>query len=75
MTKDAAAAAEITASVGCATVGIGSGVDCDGQVLVTADLVGGFPWFRPPFAKARADVAGAVSGAVREYLAVVKGES
>jgi 3-methyl-2-oxobutanoate hydroxymethyltransferase len=44
-------------------------------VLVTADLVGGFPWFRPPFAKARADVAAAVSGAVREYLAVVKGES
>jgi len=37
--------------------------------------VGGFPWFRPPFAKVRADVAGSVSGAVREYLAVVKGEA
>lgn len=70
-----AVAAEITAAVECATVGIGSGLDCDGQVLVTADLVGGFPWFRPPFAKVRADVAGSVSGAVREYLAVVKGES
>ena len=70
-----AVAAEITAAVGCATVGIGSGLDCDGQVLVTADLVGGFPWFRPPFAKVRADVAGSVSGAVREYLAVVKGEA
>ena len=68
-------AAEITRAVRCPTIGIGSGVDCDGQVLVTADLVGAFPWFRPPFAKARADVAGAVTEAARQYIESVKGAS
>jgi len=29
------------------TLGIGSGLDCDGQILVTHDLVGAFPWFTP----------------------------
>ncbi len=36
------------------TVGIGSGADCDGQILVTPDLVGGFPWFTPRFVAPRA---------------------
>jgi 3-methyl-2-oxobutanoate hydroxymethyltransferase len=35
-------------------------------VLVTHDLIGSFPWFRPPFAKARADVAGETLRAARE---------
>jgi len=67
-----AVAAEITASVKCPTIGIGSGADCDGQILVTADLVGAFPWFRPPFAKARADVAGEVLRAARDFAAEVR---
>ena len=62
-----AVAAEITRSVGCPTIGIGAGKDCDGQVLVTADLVGAFPWFRPPFAKARGDVAGVIRAAVEAF--------
>lgn len=61
-------ARQITASVRMSTIGIGAGLDCDGQVLVTPDLIGSFPWFRPPFAKARADVAGEVLRAVREYV-------
>jgi 3-methyl-2-oxobutanoate hydroxymethyltransferase len=69
-----AVAKEITAAVKCPTVGIGSGPDCDGQVLVTADLIGIFPWFRPPFAKARADVAGEITRAVREFSGEVRGE-
>ncbi len=63
----------ITAAVRCPTIGIGSGVDCDGQILVTADLIGIFPWFRPPFAKARADVAGEIMRAAREFAEEVRG--
>ena len=54
------------------TIGIGSGLDCDGQVLVTHDLIGLFPWFRPKFAKPAADVAGQITAALGEYLRRVK---
>ena len=69
-----AVAREITAAVQCPTIGIGSGADCDGQILVTADLIGAFPWFRPPFAKARADVAGEIVRAAQEFAAEVRGQ-
>jgi 3-methyl-2-oxobutanoate hydroxymethyltransferase len=68
-----AVADTITARIKCPSIGIGSGPNCDGEVLVTADVVGSFPWFRPPFAKARADVAGAVATAARAYIESVKG--
>jgi len=55
------------------TIGIGAGKQCDGQVLVIHDLVGGFPWFKPPFADERANIAMEVTRAVREYVAAVKG--
>lgn len=61
-------AAEITRRVKACTIGIGSGRQTDGQVLVTPDLLGSFPWFRPPFAKPHADVAGETSRAVLEYI-------
>ena len=52
------------------TIGIGSGPDCDGQILVTPDLVGGFPWFTPRFVvprlKTGADIRDAVAGWVGE---------
>ena len=67
-----AVAAAITRAVKCPTIGIGAGKDCDGQVLVTADLVGAFPWFRPPFAQARGDVAGVVRAAVEAFSASVR---
>ena len=54
------------------TIGIGSGLECDGQVLVTHDLIGMFPWFRPKFAKPAADVAGQITAALSEYLRRVK---
>jgi 3-methyl-2-oxobutanoate hydroxymethyltransferase len=68
-------AAEITRRVRASTIGIGSGKGTDGQVLVTPDLLGSFPWFRPPFAKPRADVAGETLRAVREYVAEVAATS
>ncbi len=67
-----AVAAEISRNVHCPTIGIGAGPDCDGQVLVTHDLTGAFPWFRPPFAKAQADVAGEISKAAAAFMAEVK---
>ena len=61
-------AKEITQRISASTIGIGAGRQTDGQVLVTPDLIGSFPWFRPPFAKARADVAGETRRAVQAYL-------
>lgn len=66
-------ATQITSLVKASTIGIGAGTGTDGQVLVTPDLLGSFPWFRPPFAKAQADVAGETLRAVREYIAAVQG--
>jgi 3-methyl-2-oxobutanoate hydroxymethyltransferase len=67
-----AVATQITSLVKSSTIGIGAGTGTDGQVLVTPDLLGSFPWFRPPFAKARADVASETLRAVREYMADVQ---
>jgi 3-methyl-2-oxobutanoate hydroxymethyltransferase len=63
-----ATSALITSSVAVPTIGIGSGANCDGQILVTPDLVGGFPWFKPKFAVSRADVAGAIRGAAEAFV-------
>ena len=64
----------ITQAIDIPTIGIGAGRGCDGQVLVTPDLVGGFPWFRPPFAKSQANIAMEITRAVRDYIADVKGD-
>jgi 3-methyl-2-oxobutanoate hydroxymethyltransferase len=66
-------AKELKEAVPIPTIGIGSGPDCDGQILVTPDLVGGFPWFTPKFAKPRADVAGSIKQAVGEWMGEVAG--
>src|SRR5580698_6971652 len=42
-------ATEISGKISIPTICIGSGGGCDGQILVTHDLVGLFPWFRPKF--------------------------
>ncbi len=66
-------AAEITSSLSCPTIGIGSGNGCDGQILVLHDLIGLFPWFRPKFAKPRADVARSIVEAAAAYSREVRG--
>jgi 3-methyl-2-oxobutanoate hydroxymethyltransferase len=60
-------AKEITARIPVPTIGIGSGDDCDGQILVTHDLVGLFPWFTPRFVKPRRRVGAEIKTAVAEW--------
>ena len=65
---DPSAAAEITQSVTIPTIGIGSGLECDGQILVFHDLVGYFPWFKPKHAKSEGNVAEEILKAARAYI-------
>jgi 3-methyl-2-oxobutanoate hydroxymethyltransferase len=60
-------AKEISQSISVPTIGIGSGPDCDGQILVTSDLVGAFPWFTPRFVKPKANCAGEIKTAVAAW--------
>lgn len=48
-------------------IGIGSGPDCDGQVLVTHDILGLSGSAKPSFAKQYADLAAAIAGAVESF--------
>lgn len=66
-------AVEISRSIRIPTLGIGSGPDCDGQILVVADLIGTFPWFTPKFVRRRMEGASLMQGAVREWMAEVVG--
>ncbi len=65
-------AAAITQALAIPTIGIGSGDACSGQILVIHDLLGAFPWFRPPFATPRADLAAAITQAAQEFIAAVR---
>jgi 3-methyl-2-oxobutanoate hydroxymethyltransferase len=66
-------AQRITGAVSIPTIGIGSGAGCDGQVLVTHDLAGMFPWFKPKFVTQRADVATEIRNAVGAFIAETRG--
>ena len=57
----------VTKRVGVPTIGIGSGADCDGQVLVSYDMLGLFEGPVPSFVKQYADLAATVTTAVRAY--------
>jgi len=60
-------AAEVTRAIPIPTLGIGSGGDCDGQILVTHDLIGLFPWFTPRFVKSRRQTGAEIKAAVTEW--------
>jgi 3-methyl-2-oxobutanoate hydroxymethyltransferase len=60
-------AKEITERIPIPTIGIGSGPDCDGQILVTHDLVGTYPWFTPRHVKPRLNAAELMRRAVEEW--------
>jgi len=57
------------------TIGIGAGVGCDGQVLVTHDLLGLFDRFTPRFVKKYADLYGELDRAFSEYIDEVENRS
>jgi 3-methyl-2-oxobutanoate hydroxymethyltransferase len=61
-------AGQISRLIPVPTIGIGSGQECDGQILVTYDLLGMFPWFTPKFVRPKLDLAGQIQGAVREFI-------
>jgi 3-methyl-2-oxobutanoate hydroxymethyltransferase len=67
------AAAGITRAVAIPTIGIGAGAACDGQVLVTPDLVGMFPWFTPRHVQPKAQVAAEITRAVGDYIRETRG--
>jgi len=68
----AALAAEVTRSIAIPTIGIGAGVGCDGQVLVSHDMLGLFEKFRPRFVRRYAELGAAMRDAFRRYREDVK---
>lgn len=62
----------VTKRVGVPTIGIGSGADCDGQVLVSYDMLGLFEGPVPSFVKQYANLASAVTAAARAYIDEVR---
>ena len=59
---------QISKNLDIPTIGIGSGPGCDGQILVTTDLLGLQPWFRPSFVKPKADLATPFRAAVEAFI-------
>jgi 3-methyl-2-oxobutanoate hydroxymethyltransferase len=66
-------AARITEALAIPTIGIGAGVDCDGQVLVWHDLLGLYEGHAPRFVKQYADLATEIRTAVAAYVDEVRG--
>ena len=65
----------ISESIAIPTIGIGAGVHCDGQVLVTHDLLGMFDKFTPKFVKKYADLSPIIKLSIQQYNAEVKSGS
>ena len=63
----ATVAATITSSVGVPTIGIGAGAQCDGQILVTNDLLGLYSGVTPRFVKRYAELGSAMAKAFADY--------
>ena len=68
-------AREVSQSLEIPTIGIGAGNGCDGQVLVTHDLLGLIDGFRPRFARQYADLATIIREAAYTYVSDVKDRS
>jgi 3-methyl-2-oxobutanoate hydroxymethyltransferase len=67
-------AAIITQKLRIPTIGIGAGLECDGQVLVLHDMVGLFRRFTPKFVKVYADMYTQQVNAVKQYVSDVQGK-
>jgi 3-methyl-2-oxobutanoate hydroxymethyltransferase len=64
-------AAQITELIPVPTIGIGAGQGCDGQILVTHDVLGLSDW-QPPFAHKYADLKSTITEAVKQYCQDVR---
>lgn len=60
-------AKEISQRIPIPTIGIGAGPDCDGQILVTPDLLGMLPWFSLKHVKPRLNAAEQMRAVVKEW--------
>jgi 3-methyl-2-oxobutanoate hydroxymethyltransferase len=65
-------ARSITKELDIPTIGIGAGPDCDGQVLVTPDMLGLTAGFDPKFLKRYADIRSATLTAAKQYVSEVR---
>jgi len=65
-------ARSISEAIAAPTIGIGSGAGCDGQVLVSHDLIGLFPWFTPKFVSPKAAVSQSIREAAGEFIRETK---
>jgi len=66
-------AERVTKAVTVPTIGIGAGNCCDGEIRVLHDVIGGYPWFVPPFAKVYGNSAEVTSNAVSEFVRDIEG--
>ena len=64
-------ARDITAVIDPPTIGIGASAGCDGQILVTDDMLGLFDW-TPKFVRRYADLRGEITRAAQGYAADVR---
>lgn len=62
------ASALITENLSIPTIGIGAGPDCDGQILVTDDLLGKYVDFKPSFVRRYAEIAKESEDAVKNFI-------
>lgn len=69
----AALATEISQSVAVPVIGIGAGIGCDGQILVTHDMLGLYNRFHPRFVRRYAELGREMLGAFEHYRRDVKG--
>jgi 3-methyl-2-oxobutanoate hydroxymethyltransferase len=65
-------AKELTRRIPIPTIGIGSGPDCDGQILVTPDLLGMLPWFSLKHVKPKLNAADQMRAVIAEWKASVE---
>ena len=68
-------AKDITNSLGVPTIGIEAGSACDGQILVTQDMLGIFTKFRPRFVRRYAELRETMDSAFRRYRSDIKDRS
>ncbi len=65
-------AKKITSSLQIPTIGIGAGIHCDGQILVTPDMLALNVDFNPRFVRRYANLANEISKAVKEYISDIR---